>query len=68
VRILIQAPPFFVGAAQFIVFKKGCSASCHYVFGVYFSYTKQETVTYMLGMTQTSPIKDVIGFGKCNVA
>jgi hypothetical protein len=53
-----------VRAAQFIVFKKDCSASCHYVFGVYFSYRKQETVTHVLGMTQTIPIKDVIGFGK----
>ncbi len=44
-------------AAQIIVFKKGC-------FWCLFSYNNQETVTHVLGMTQTSPIEDVIGFGK----
>jgi hypothetical protein len=33
-------------------------------FGVNFSYSNQDTVTQVLGMTQTSPIEDVIGFGK----
>jgi hypothetical protein len=37
-------------AAQFIVFKKDCSASCHAVFCVYFSYRNQATVRYMVEM------------------